>query len=269
MGQFSFLDCVDGRQIIDTNVRECLPEESYLLIPKEFGGGKIAEPFYDGYGHFGCKDILDLIATWNRKWASENPGFVTYCHSRPLSEEPWYPYYADLSLSEEEVLKKWSENEGGRGCFEWREIGNILSSYDEDLVMLAYPPKITYDPRWSYEDCIMSLRDPDQGWKRDPWEDWRGDFPITKELLMKAVDNEWVYFVLENEEEESAVFGEQKVFFPRHGERDTTPATDPDAVSVEEFIDALYDAMYSLYDYYDGVCKVKYIASYLAGCKER
>ena len=61
MGQFSWLDCKDGSQIIDNKL-----EDVYLLIPKRFGGGHIREIQYDGYGHFCYQDVYALVARWNR-----------------------------------------------------------------------------------------------------------------------------------------------------------------------------------------------------------
>lgn len=60
MGQFSWLDCKNGTQVVD-NKRENV----YLLIPAQFGGGHILEPCYDGYGHFCYQDVYALVARWN------------------------------------------------------------------------------------------------------------------------------------------------------------------------------------------------------------
>lgn len=60
MGQFSWLDCKNGTQILDD-----VEQDSYVLVPEEFGGGHIAERCYDGYGHFGGYDIYALVAKWN------------------------------------------------------------------------------------------------------------------------------------------------------------------------------------------------------------
>lgn len=60
MGQFSFLDCKDGSQILNNTMADV-----YVLIPAAFGGGHIHESFYDGYGNFGGYDIYELLADWN------------------------------------------------------------------------------------------------------------------------------------------------------------------------------------------------------------
>ena len=169
MGQFSWLDCVTGEQIIDNKYRDV-----YLLVPKEFGGGHIKETCYDGYGRFGGKDVYDLVATWNREWASKNPEFIPECERRPLKEEPWYGLYADLSVREKDVVRKWresaSDNEGC--CVEWRWIGIVLSCYDEDSSRIPYPVKVTYDKNAVYEKYNFSPEDPNQGWpKEDAYDD--------------------------------------------------------------------------------------------------
>ena len=60
MGQFSWLDCITGEQVLDDVKRDV-----YLLVPKEFGGGHIKETCYDGYGRFGGRDAYGLVAQWN------------------------------------------------------------------------------------------------------------------------------------------------------------------------------------------------------------
>ena len=57
MGQFSWLDCKTGEQILDNVARDV-----YLLLPN---GGHIRETCYDGYGNFGGRDAYALLATWN------------------------------------------------------------------------------------------------------------------------------------------------------------------------------------------------------------
>lgn len=61
MGQFSWLDCKTGEQVLDDVERDV-----YLLVPKEFGGGHIEEHCYDGYGRFGGRDAYALVAQWNK-----------------------------------------------------------------------------------------------------------------------------------------------------------------------------------------------------------
>ena len=161
MGQFSWLDCKDGSQILDDAI-----EEVYLLIPKDFGGGHIKETCYDGYGHFGGKDAYDLVADWNREWLSKTPRRVLpYSHSA-VQSYGWYEKYANLSADRETVVKDLKP-----GFAEWRGIGIDLACYDEDNASLKYPLKITHDPYAVYEQCSPSPSDPDQGWDLSGYDD--------------------------------------------------------------------------------------------------
>lgn len=179
MGQFSWLDCVKGEQVIDNKIKDV-----YVLVPKEFRkeyGEKIREYRYDGYGEFGGYDIYELVADWNREYLSKHPEhefghakkraeFVKkYQEKNPeykeridfkVSDKEWYKAYADLSKSREEVAEttQWGE---------WRSIGIDLACYDEDNARLKYPIKITYNDDAVYEDCEPSLSDPNQGWETD------------------------------------------------------------------------------------------------------
>jgi len=166
MGQFSWLYCDTEKQMIDGKLKD-----SYLLIPKAFGGGRIVEHCYDGYGRMGGNDVYDLVADWNREWVKQNPDYVTY-RGNKLSDYAWYPFYTDLSLSREEVIERWKETNDPRpfGC-EWRIIGIDIACYDEDNANLRYPIKIAeYD--WStYESCTSSNSDPNQGWEYEEDDD--------------------------------------------------------------------------------------------------
>ena len=183
MGQFSWLDCITGEQIIDNKVKNV-----YVLVPKEFQkeyGKRIKEWCYDGYGNFGGYDIYDLVADWNRKYLSKHPehefGYAKILAEqvkewqikRPeykeridfkVSDKDWYKDYADLSKSREEVAEKTE-------CGEWRSIGIDLACYDEDNATLPYPIKITYNADAIYEECEPSLSDPNQGWETDDEDD--------------------------------------------------------------------------------------------------
>ena len=173
MGQFSWLDCRDGSQILDN-----VEADVYLLVPKEFGGGRIKETCYDGYGNFGGKDAYDLVADWNREFLSKNPNHrLPHADAETRSYE-WYGKYADLSASREEVVGSMKS-----GYAEWRGIGIDLACYDEDNASLPYPIKITHDSSAVYEECGPSPSDPDQGWLMDdPYdeEDW---WSTTRRLL--------------------------------------------------------------------------------------
>ena len=181
MGQFSWLDCKTGCQILDD-----VEQDVYVLVPKEFGGGHIVEHCYDGYGNFGGCDIYELIADWNRTYLKEDHIFPhaikryywikMYKQHHPeyhediefkAFEKDWWPAYSDMRLD-----KKGIEYVTGR---EYRTIGIDLACYDEDNEALPFPIKITYDPDAVYEECKPSLSDPNQGWlieEDEEEEDW-------------------------------------------------------------------------------------------------
>ena len=191
MGQFSWLDCISGKQIVDDKVKDV-----YVLIPKEFGGGHIVEHCYNGYGDFGGYDIYDLVATWNRKILSEKPNyFFPYAIKRAqwisekygwksdyseridiqIHNKEWYEFYKDLNLSEEEVINAMTTKCNLKYPYEWRYIGIDIACYDEDNAALPYPIKITYDANAVYEHCAPSPSDPNQGWEcedEDEEDEW-------------------------------------------------------------------------------------------------
>ncbi len=155
MGQFSWLDCQSGKQILDG-----LHKNVYLLVPIKFGGGHIEEPCYSGYGIFGRNDIYDLVAKWNKffipKIISSPQGYWEY----PLSDIDkiimsnfYYSYPLNKGINRVHGYQ-----------LEKRYIGIIMSCYDKDNFRLPYPIKITYDKTAIYEKCNPSFVDPDQGW---------------------------------------------------------------------------------------------------------
>lgn len=169
MGQFSWLDCNDNSQILnDVN------EDVFVLVPKEFGGEKIAETYYDGYGHFGSRDIYSLVAEWNREYLSTHPEFEIPYHGK-VKNMFWYPYYSDLSLSPDEVVQRVRSNVRFSDTmsrynfdFKYRYIGIDIACYDKQNAALPYPIKITHNWFCSYEQCPYSKTDPLQGWEMNP-----------------------------------------------------------------------------------------------------
>lgn len=138
MGQFSWLDCVDGSQIVDNRKADV-----FLLIPKEFGGGHIHTEYYDGYGTFGRYDVYDLVVDWNREYLEE----YRQDHSFKVD---WLQKCASVAEAFEKMGK--------------RDIGISIACYDEDNSRLRYPIKITHSATAVYEECDYSPSDPDQGW---------------------------------------------------------------------------------------------------------
>lgn len=161
MGQFSWLDCEDGSQILDD-----VNADVYVLIPQEFGGGHIHEGCYDGYGNFGDYDIYDLIVVWNREWIADNPDFVLPSSDcKRLADYAWYEFLADEENDFNDIVGKWEDSEkGGAIWYELREIGIDIACYDEDNAAIRYPIKITHDQNAVYEWCAPSKSDPNQGW---------------------------------------------------------------------------------------------------------
>ena len=164
MGFFSWKTCDTRRSISNAySDRGALPCK--VLIPleyqSEFNNQKfIFEDCYEGYGTFGGYDIYDLIAKWNRKFLSENPNHILPYSQKTVSNMKWCPYYADLSLTEEEVVNKVRKN--GYSYFEWRSIGIDIACYNEDNVSLRYPIKIS-EKEEVYEQASASKDCPYQG----------------------------------------------------------------------------------------------------------
>jgi len=166
MGQFSWLDCKTGEQVLD-NVKRNV----YVLVPKEFGGGHIKEECYDGYGDFGGHDVYDLVADWNREHLAKEmlQDILTTDYSK--GDEKYYIYglkrqihtvqrLMDFKsgLPDDQMQEKYEKDYK-------REIGIDIACYDNQNMALPYPIKITHDPNAVYEDCEPSLSDPNQGWK--------------------------------------------------------------------------------------------------------
>ena len=155
MGQFSWLDCRNGKQVVDDK-----REDVYVLIPKEFGGGRIKEECYDGYGNFGGHDIYELVVDWNAK-------YIDYILAMK------HLWFCKISDEDAENMKRF--HDGLPISCEKRWIGIILACYDKDNFRLPYPIKITHDPYAVYEFCDPSPTDPDQGWEDEGECDWEND----------------------------------------------------------------------------------------------
>lgn len=143
MGQFSWLDCID-----ETQIKDDVHDDVYLLIPAKFGGGHIHETCYDGYGRFGGKDVYDLIPVWNKDMI---PEIIRRYHNGT-----WAAH-----INEKELLAYYN---GEEITCPLRYLGINMACYDEDNAALEYPIKITHNARAVYEDCRPSKSDPDQGW---------------------------------------------------------------------------------------------------------
>lgn len=156
MGFFSRLDCVTGEQI-----RIGADRKVYVLYPKAYGGGRYEAERYDGYGRYGSKDILQLVAEWNKHMIPDilrkiDAGEWT-CSVTENDRKVMENFYASKPLHK--GLKQ------GVFCLGAREqsVGVIMSCYDKDNARLDYPIKVTYCPDAVYEDCKPSPDDPNQG----------------------------------------------------------------------------------------------------------
>lgn len=165
MGQFSWM-------FADTDNKQALCEghPAYVALPF---GGSLYEESYDGYGRFAGHDIYDLVADWNREFLSKNPDYLIPSHSgywknddewvaippRPVRTSSWYPAYADLSLTPEQVVEK-------SGLYEYRHIGIDIACYDDQNKKLPFPIKICKDRPYPGDYFFLppSNGDPNQGW---------------------------------------------------------------------------------------------------------
>lgn len=134
MGQFSWKTSDTGEQVFCEDPKETV----YVPIPKEFqdliGTDCLVEPNYDGYGHFGGRDIYALVAIWNLGIDKfKNP---------------------DGSIKSDKQI---------------RQYGIDIACYDEQNFALKYPIKIT-SCRMPYEKVEASLGDPNQGWHTESLE---------------------------------------------------------------------------------------------------
>lgn len=145
MGYFSWM-------FADTDNKIPLKLGNEFYLPQPFGMATLHERAYNGYGDVGDKDIFELVADWNREYLSKNPDHLIPTLNKKIGELPFYPYYADLSLSHDQIWELCYDNCG----HEWREIGNILAGYSEDNAALPYPIKICKEAV-SYESVGNSL----------------------------------------------------------------------------------------------------------------
>lgn len=162
MGCFSWMFCDvpdgkrDGRRLI-------IGRRGYLLIPKEFGGGHLAEERYNGYGVFRGKDAYELAAVWNREYMASHPEYAFSENDGRIADKPWYKLYADMSIPAEELDQRLKEELKDMPYMELRWIGIELACYDKDNAALPYPIKIAKDEQSVYEDYGPSKADPMQG----------------------------------------------------------------------------------------------------------
>lgn len=193
MGSFSWYASDTKRAI-----RSHRPFPVYALQPD---GDPLLETDYEGYGVFGGQDIFDLVADWNRKYLAEHPNFLIVQHGWLWSEEndtyfpvgpkrvcefPWYPLYADLSKSHEEIVRGMKEITGS--FWEYRWIGIDIGGKGDQNANLPYPIKLVEHPV-PYADAEASNGDQGQGFgTKDRFE---GDDPDKWAYEDDEDDEEW------------------------------------------------------------------------------
>lgn len=156
MGCFSctFADYGNMRNLL-------LGESGYLYCPD---GTILHEPSYEGYGEFAGQDMYDLVADWNRPFLSKHPDFEILGMSIPISKAEWYPAYADLSKSREEVIAS-----AASSLCDWRGIGIDIACYNWQNEKLPYPIKIAKKKIYTYQELPASHSDPEQGLAWNKW----------------------------------------------------------------------------------------------------
>lgn len=191
MGVFSWLDCINNKQVK-------IGEKAFLLIPEEFGGGHLKTASYNGYGIFDGCDVYELVADWNRekitdkiiKDICQEPKKNQFCglfdfEKNELLKQGKTP--DEIAQKDDEIRAEYYNNalrrynidvemikafragvDDDEMCDEYgdeykREIGILLSCYDKNNKRLAYPIKITHDATAIFENCKYSKTDKNQG----------------------------------------------------------------------------------------------------------
>lgn len=194
MGMYSWMDCCNPKQNIKFAIYFAKYKPSYLLVPEEFGGGHIEEPNYDGFGHFGGRNVFEIIAEWNRTYLTEDMiepvadrssfgGLYSYEKNRLRDEGK---SDAEIKEADEAVRDKYYQ----QACKRHDWLVGVLTSYrdgksddeiaakygdgwkmdlgieiwNSEMAQLRYTIKVTYDKDAVYESCPASESDPNQGY---------------------------------------------------------------------------------------------------------
>lgn len=155
MGFFSFM-------YADTNNQENLKHgaAAYVCCPD---GTYIHESYYDGYGHFGCYDIYDLLVDFNQCYLTEEnlkaPTKTDY------SERGYRLALIRYQNMKDQIrlLNQGCDSKKMKALFgqDWkRELGIDLFFYG---VNIKYPLKITKN-KVPYDSIPPSMDDPLQGY---------------------------------------------------------------------------------------------------------
>lgn len=128
--------------------------DSYLLVPKEFGGGSFKETCYQGYSKMGGVDVFEELARWNKSALGKEIDLVLI-RELPKREDylddadgdEYYRRACACFKSEFSMLFQYSKNRTDAymrkhyGNDYLREIGILLFYAGNDK--LKYPLKIT------------------------------------------------------------------------------------------------------------------------------
>ena len=171
MGTFSWKFCDRPRKALR------IGERGFLLTPFHEA---IRENAYAGYGKFSGIDAYELVAIWNREYLSQHPDypvwqahFITVTDGNgstkrvrapavTISEYPWYPLYADLSISPEKFNEMVVDMDYRGFPMDMRSVGIEIAAYDEQNKRLPFPIKICSQVS-IYDAWPASKQDPRQG----------------------------------------------------------------------------------------------------------
>lgn len=170
MGLHSFTYCDAPGERMECGVFR----KSYLLIPKEFGGGHVVEYCYKGYSNMGGYDVFEKLAEWNRSWVGKEISLDSLLikpernqYSSDLRGEVLYNRAYGSYKAERKMILDFSKGRSDSymrnfyGDDYLRDIGILLFEKNEEL---KYPLKIALYSKSNFEsvtDC--SKGDPLQG----------------------------------------------------------------------------------------------------------
>ena len=172
MGSFSWKFCDRPHKALR------IGERGFLLTPFNEA---IRENDYGGYGKFSGIDAYELVAIWNREYLSQHPDYpVWQAHyievangkggtmrkrapAVKISEYPWYPLYADLTVTPEKFDELVADMDYRGFPMSMRSVGIEIACYNEQNKRLPFPIKVASKVT-SYHLWPASKDDPRQGY---------------------------------------------------------------------------------------------------------
>jgi len=161
MGCFSWCFC-DGKRSPSNRLK--IGKPAYLLMPD---GNHIYTDHYDGHGHFGSKDVYEVVLEQNREHLCvdmlEKPDRAEYVHEENyLRAYKTYSVFCEWLIAYQSGLSD-EEMDAFTKYPDWkRELGIMIAHYDEQNKKLPFPIKISSKPV-SYTSVPYSKRDVMQG----------------------------------------------------------------------------------------------------------